>query len=158
MTVMLFQDVGERTLHHIFSKAGYPIALFPRFQKCPRPTSNFSLHQNTMVFRRLTFLTIIASSTVTSSHASCDIMASSNRIRFNDSTYYISNGFYSFKTSADGCAAVYSAGTGFEAYIPGIESELEFLRLQYIFASKRRKGVLIAFSAKYAMQQTCMSD
>ena len=148
---MLFQDVGERTLHHFFSKAGYPIILFSRFQKCPSTASHFSLSQNTMVFRRLTILTIIASYTVTSSHAGCDIMASSNRIRFNDSTYYISNGFYSYETSADGCANVYSAGTGFEAYIPGIESELEFLRLQYIFASKRRKGVLIVFSSKYAM-------
>ena len=68
----------------------------------------------------------------------CTPEPSGNMFKFNDSIYYFSEGEYLQNTSEFGCPHNYGAGPGFSAYIPGIQTELELLRLQYVFESELR--------------------
>ena len=66
----------------------------------------------------------------------CSTITNSRRTVFEDATYYYSSDKLSLSGAKEDCTSFYGDGHSYPTYVPGIFSERELMRLQYVFKSE----------------------
>ena len=67
----------------------------------------------------------------------CNTRSTSKMVKFSNATYYYTYKQYSKSTALSGCPGYFGEGHSYPTYVPGMETELELMRLLFVFKSER---------------------